>query len=220
MDLELILQITPFMAEAALLTLKVAALALVLGLAVGGVLAAARFSRLAPIRGLAAAYVSVIRGTPALVQLFVLYFGGPQIGLQLDPFTAGVISFGLNIGAYMSEGIRGAILSVGIGQSEAARTLGFGRVQTMRYFILPQAAPLMLRAIGVNTIILIKGTALISTIGVVDLTYSAQRFVTSTFKPFEVFAVAAVFYMVIIYGVGKMLDWLESGLLRQERISQ
>ena len=120
------------------------------------------------------------------------------------------MAFGLNIGAYMSEGIRGAILAVDKGQNEAARTLGFGRFQTLRYFILPQSAPLMLRSLGVNTVILVKGTALISTIGVVDLTYSAQRLVTSTYKPFEVFGVAAVFYLIIIYGVTKLVDWLEA----------
>lgn len=198
MDLALIWRILPFVAEAGWMTVKLAAVSLVIGLVVATVLVIARFSKHAIIRGLATAYVSVMRGTPLLVQLFLVFFGGPQLGLDFTPFVAGVVTMGFNIGAYMSEGMRGAIISVDKGQTEAARTLGFGRFDTMRLFILPQAMPLMVRSLGVNTVILTKGTALVSTIGIVELTYSAQRFVTSTYKPFEVFGVAAAAYVVII----------------------
>jgi polar amino acid transport system permease protein len=144
------------------------------------------------------------------VQLFLVFFGGPQFGLEFSPFMAGVITMGFNIGAYMSEGIRGAILAVDKGQSEAARSIGFGRFNTMRLFILPQAAPLMIRSLGVNTIILTKSTALVSTIGVVELTYSAQRFVTSTYKPFEVFTVAGIAYIVIIAIISMIVRGIET----------
>lgn len=87
---------------------------------------------LIPAAGLGTAYVSLFRGTPCLIQLFVLYFGGPQVGINLEPFAAGVIGLGLNIGAYMAESIRGAVLSVDRGQTEAARSIGFSRFQTMR----------------------------------------------------------------------------------------
>jgi polar amino acid transport system permease protein len=143
------------------------------------------------------------------VQLFVLYFGGPQIGLELEPYAAGVIGLGLNIGAYMAESIRGAIAGVDRGQDEAARSIGFGRGQTLRLIILPQAARLMIRPLGVNAVALVKGSALVSTISVVELTYTAQRFISSTYKPFEIFAVAAVIYMVIVYVVASIVDLLD-----------
>lgn len=184
--------------EASLLTIGLTACSLAIGLVVATAVAAGRFSRMRPIRWLATAYVSVMRGTPLLVQLFIVFFGGPQFGLELTPFMAGVLTMGLNIGAYMSEGIKGAIIAVDKGQGEASRSIGFGRLDTMRLFILPQAAPLIIRSLGVNTVILSKSTALVSTIGVVELTYSAQRFVTSTYKPFEVFAVAGAAYIAIV----------------------
>lgn len=198
MDIELIGRILPFIAEASLMTIALTAASLVIGLVVATFVTVARFSRTAPLRWLATGYVSIMRGTPLLVQIFLVFFGGPQIGLDMTPFAAGVLTMGFNIGAYMSEGMRGAIVAVDKGQGEAARSLGFGRFDTMRLFILPQAAALMIRSLGVNTVILSKSTALVSTIGVVELTYSAQRFVTSTYKPFEVFAVAGAAYIVII----------------------
>lgn len=198
MDIQLIGRLLPHILEASLLTISLTVCSLAIGLAVATAVTAGRFSRMRPIRWLATAYVSVMRGTPLLVQLFIVFFGGPQFGLELTPFMAGVLTMGLNIGAYMSEGIKGAIIAVDKGQGEASRSIGFGRFDTMRLFILPQAAPLMIRSLGVNTVILSKSTALVSTIGVVELTYSAQRFVTSTYKPFEVFAVAGAAYIAIV----------------------
>ncbi len=198
MDIQLIGRLLPHILEASLLTISLTACSLAIGLVVATAVTAGRFSRMRPIRWLATAYVSVMRGTPLLVQLFIVFFGGPQFGLELTPFMAGVLTMGLNIGAYMSEGIKGAIIAVDKGQGEASRSIGFGRFDTMRLFILPQAAPLMIRSLGVNTVILSKSTALVSTIGVVELTYSAQRFVTSTYKPFEVFAVAGAAYVAIV----------------------
>ncbi|MDO5897479.1 amino acid ABC transporter permease [Agrobacterium sp. Azo12] len=198
MDFQLIWRITPFVLEASLLTIQLTVCSLAIGLVVAAVVVTGRFSRITAVRWAATIYVSILRGTPLLVQLFIVFFGGPQLGFELTPFLAGVLTMGFNIGAYMSEGIKGAIISVDKGQSEASRSLGFGRFDTMRLFVLPQAAPLMIRSLGVNTVILSKSTALVSTIGVVELTYSAQRFVTSTYKPFEVFAVAGAAYLAII----------------------
>lgn len=201
MDTELILRILPASLEAAWTTVEISLLSLALGLAVASLLTAARLSHLRLLRAAATLYVSLFRGTPALIQIFLLYFGGPQIGLQLEPFAAGAIALGLNIGAYMSESMRGGILSVDRGQTEAARSLGFSRGQSMRCIVLPQAARLMIRPLGVNAVALVKGTALVATISVVELTYTAQRFIGSTYKPFEIFAVTAVLYMVMVYGL-------------------
>ncbi|EAB6718219.1 amino acid ABC transporter permease [Salmonella enterica subsp. enterica serovar Virchow] len=209
MDIELMKRVLPFFMEAAVTTIQISALALALGLTMGALAAFAKMSGVAPVRWLANAYVSVFRGTPCLIQLFLLYFGGPQVGINLEPFAAGVIGLGLNIGAYMAESIRGAILSVDRGQTEASRTIGFSRAETMRYVVLPQAARLMIRPLGVNTIALIKGSALVSAISVIELTYTAQRFISSTYRPFEIFAIAAVFYMAIIYVVARIVDMLD-----------
>ena len=209
MDFALMQRVFPFFMEAALVTIEISALALLLGLAMAALAAAARLSRSGPLRWLGTAYVSVFRGTPCLIQLFLLYFGGPQVGINLDPFAAGVIGLGLNIGAYMAESVRGAILAVDRGQAEASRTIGFSRWQTTRLVVLPQAARLMIRPLGVNTIALIKGSALVSAISVVEMTYTAQRFISSTYKPFEIFAIAAVLYMIIIYVVARVVDHLD-----------
>ncbi|MBZ9920316.1 MULTISPECIES: amino acid ABC transporter permease [unclassified Mesorhizobium] len=209
MDFSLMQRVFPFFVEAALVTLELTALALVLGLAVAALAATARMSRSAVLRAIGTLYVSLFRGTPCLIQLFVLYFGGPQIGINLDPFAAGVIGLGLNIGAYMAESIRGAVVAVDRGQTEAARTIGFGRFQTLRKVVLPQAARLMIRPLGVNTVALLKGSALVSTISVVELTYTAQRFIGSTYKPFEIFGVAALLYMIMVYAVARIVDMLD-----------
>lgn len=215
MDFALMQRVLPFFLEAAWVTVQISVLSLLLGFVVAAVLVAGRLSRVMVLRGLARTYVSVFRGTPCLVQLFILYFGGPQIGIHLEPFAAGVIGLGLNISAYMSEAIRGAILSVDRGQSEAARSIGFGRGQTMQLVILPQAARLMIRPLGVNAIALVKGSALVSTISVVELTYTAQRFIGSTYKPFEIFGIAAVLYMLMIYVVARTVDLLDKRFAAQ-----
>jgi len=209
MDFDLMLRVYPFFIEAAWITIQLSVLTTLLGLACGTLGAMARLSRLRIFRMIGVVYVSVFRGTPALIQLFILYFGGPQIGLQLDAFTAGVIGLGVNIGAYMTETMRGAIIAIDKGQTEAARTVGLSRFQTMRYVILPQAARLMIRPLGVNINALIKGTALVAAISVVELTYTAQRFIGSTYKPFEMFMISGALYMIIIYATGRGITWLD-----------
>jgi polar amino acid transport system permease protein len=209
LDFDLMLRVYPFFLEAAVVTIELSVLTALLGLTCGALGAAARMSRLAILRWIGATYVSLWRGTPALIQVFILYFGGPQIGIQLDSFAAGTIALGVNIGAYMTETIRGAIVSVDKGQTEAARTLGMSRWQTMHKVVLPQAARMMIRPLGVNINALIKGTALVAPISVVELTYTAQRFIGSTYKPFEMFLLSGLLYMVIIYVVGHGINWLD-----------
>ena len=209
MDFALIKQVFPFFVEAAWVTIQLSVLTTILGLILGALATAARMSRSRILRGLAAAYVSVIRGTPALIQLFLLYFGGPQIGIQLDAFQAGVIGLGVNAGAYMTETIRGAIIAVDRGQTEAARTIGMSRWQAMRHVILPQAMRLMIRPLGVNLNSLIKATALVAPISVVELTYTAQRYIGSTYRPFEMFLLAGILYLIIILSVGRLVSWLD-----------
>src|SRR5690606_9647801 len=118
MDFALIIRILPVFIDAAWTTVEISLISLLLGLAVASLITAARMSHFVWFRFLGAAYVSVFRGTPALIQIFLLYFGGPQVGIQLEPFAAGSIALGLNIGAYMAESMRGGILAVDRGQME------------------------------------------------------------------------------------------------------
>ncbi|CUH67803.1 Inner membrane amino-acid ABC transporter permease protein YecS [Thalassovita gelatinovora] len=209
MDVDLMLRVYPYFLQAAWVTIELSVLTTILGLTCGTLGAAARLSRFRVLRIIGATYVSLIRGTPALIQLFILYFGGPQIGIQLDAFEAGVIGLGVNIGAYMTETIRGSIIAIDKGQSEAARTVGLSKMQAMRHVILPQAMRLMIRPLGVNINALIKGTALVAAISVVELTYTAQRYIGSTYRPFEMFLLSGVLYMVIIYVTGRGVAWLD-----------
>ena len=209
MDFELMGRVLPFFLKAAVMTVELSVLSILIGLAMGAISAAGSLSNNKLFYYSARSYVSVIRGTPCLIQLFILYFGGPQIGIQLDPFAAGVIGLGVNIGAYMSETMRGAIIAIDNGQNEAARTLGLSKFKTFYYVILPQAARLMVNPLGVNINAQIKATALVSTISLVELTYTAQRYIGSTYKPFEMFAIAAVLYMVIIFVVGRGVAFVD-----------
>ena len=208
MDFALMWQITPLLLEAAWVTVTISVLAFILGLVVATILGIMRSSAFRLIRWPARIYISVIRGTPFFVQLLIFYYGGSAFGINLEAYTAGLLAIGLNGGAYMSEAIRGSIIAVDKGQNEASRSLGFSRTQTMISVILPQAAGLMIRSLGVLSVIIIKGSSLVSIISVVELTYQSQRIISSTYKPFEVFAVSAAFYLILIYGVISFVDWL------------
>ena len=206
MDVQLMADVTPLLLKAAWVTIDISVRAIVFGFLVASVLVFMRSAKFTPIRWFARAYVSVVRGTPYFVQLLLVFYGGPTIGLDLEPFTCGVVVGAFNIGAYMSEAIRGAIESVDRGQNEASRTLGLGRLATLVYVILPQASGLMVRSIGVLAIVLIKNSSLVSIISVVELTYQAQRLIGSTYKPLEIFAVSALMYIVIIYAVMGLVE--------------
>lgn len=208
MDFALMGEMTPLLLKAAWITVTISGQAFILGLAVATILVIMRASALRIIRWPARVYISVIRGTPFFVQLLIFYYGGSAFGINLEAYTAGLLAIGLNIGAYMSEAIRGSILAVDKGQNEASRSLGFSRTQTMISVILPQAAGLMIRSLGVLGVIVIKGSSLVSIISVVELTYQAQRIISSTYKPFEVFVVSGALYLILIYGVISLVDWL------------
>jgi polar amino acid transport system permease protein len=138
-----------------------------------------------------------VRATPLLVQLFLIYFGLPQFGMDFSPFWSGVLALALNTGAYNAETIRAGILAVPKGQIEAARSLGMGPSLTMRRIVLPQAVRMIIPPLGNNFVILIKDTSLVSTITLVELTLTAQRLIGSTYKPFEMYLMAALLYAVL-----------------------
>lgn len=206
MDFNLMVEVTPLLIKAAWVTIDVSARGLFFGFFVACGLVFLQSFRFAPIRWSARGYISVMRGTPYFVQLLLVFYGGPSIGFRLDPITCGVFVGALNIGAYMSEAIRGSIESVDSGQAEAARSLGFGKVRTMVFIVLPQAAALMVRSVGVLAIVLVKNSSLVSIISVVELTYEAQRLIGSTYKPLEIFTLSALMYIVIVYAVMGIIE--------------
>ncbi|EAR08160.1 amino acid ABC transporter permease [Reinekea blandensis] len=206
MDFNLMVDVTPLLLKAAWVTIDVSARSLFFGFFVACGLVFMQSLRFAPVRWLARGYVSAIRGTPYFVQLLLVFYGGPSIGFRLDPLTCGVFVGAFNIGAYMSEAIRGSIESVDSGQAEASRSLGFGKAQTLISIVLPQAAPLMIRSLGVLAIVVVKNSSLISIISVVELTYQAQRLIGSTYKPLEIFTISALMYIVIVYAVMGIIE--------------
>ncbi|OSQ51068.1 amino acid ABC transporter permease [Marivita geojedonensis] len=162
------------------------------------------------------AFEFVFMGTPLLLQLFLIYFGLVQIGIDLPAFVAGVIGLGLHFAVYNSELIQTAILAVDRGQMEAARTLGLSRTQALRKVVVPQAVRAVIPPIGNNMIALLKDSALVSVIGVSELTLSAQRAIGATYRPFEFYLLAAAFYYVINLG----MEWVQRRIERRIAISR
>ncbi len=209
LDWNIIFHYFPFLLQASVITLEISILSLLLGISFGLVAALCKLSRNPFIRGLASFYIWLIRSTPLLVQLFIIYFGLPQLGIDLGPFLSGVLGLGLNVGAYNAETIRGGIVSVPLGQVEGARSLGMSSSLAMRRIILPQAMRIIIPPMGNNFIILIKDTSLVSTITLVELTLTAQRFIGSTYKPFEMYLMAALLYAAMTTTASFLLGKLE-----------
>jgi cystine transport system permease protein len=195
-------------------TLPLTALSFALGLVIALFVALARLSRFTALSWLARAYVSVIRGTPLLVQLFIVFYALPQFDIVIDPFPAAVIAFSLNVGGYAAEVIRAAILSIPKGQWEAAQTIGMRYPTTLRRIILPQAARTAVPPLSNTLISLVKDTSLASTILVTELLRVAQLAAAPTFDFFALYGVAAVYYWVICVGLSFVQARLETRLER------
>ncbi|WP_432491035.1 amino acid ABC transporter permease [Kineococcus auxinigenes] len=178
-------------------TIPLTAISFVLGLVLALVVALMRLSGNRLLSGPARAYVSVIRGTPLLLQLFIIYYGLPSLGVTIPAFPAAVIAFTLNVGGYASEVIRSAILSVPRGQTEAALTIGMDYPTTMRRIVLPQASRVAVPPLSNTLISLVKDTSLASTIQVTELLRQAQQIAGATFEFFTLYGVAAVYYWVV-----------------------
>ncbi|KAF1039654.1 MAG: L-cystine transport system permease protein YecS [Burkholderia lata] len=195
--LQLVVHTLPVMVKGAMLTLKFAVASMALGLVVGLVIAIMRIGSNRLAASVAQGYVSLMRGTPLLVQMFVVYYGLPDLGVTLDPTTAGIFTLTLNAGAYLSESMRGAILGIGRGQWAAAHSLGLTHVQTLRYVVCPQALRLAVPSLGNTLISLIKDTSLVSVITVTELLRSTQEVIAATFQPLPLYLAAAAIYWVL-----------------------
>jgi len=219
----------PALLAGTLVTLQLAALSIFLGLIGGSLLGVIRLANWAPLRWIARAYIDFFRGTPLLVQIFMIYFGVPALVQQLgfnfsfNRFVAAVLALSLNCTAYVAEVVRAGIQSIDPGQSEAGASLGLGPVQTMRYIIFPQAFRRMLPALGNEFITLIKDTSLVAIIGFEELFRQGQLIVAENYRPFELYATVAVIYLGLTLLSSQAFSYLEqrmNPIKRQQPIKQ
>ena len=165
-----------------------------------------------PLSFILTAYVEFFRGTPLLVQVFVVYYGIPAFGIKIDPMVAAIITMGLNSGAYLSENIRAAIMSVDKGQYEAAELLGYSPLQTTIHIVIPQAMRIVIPAFMNGFSSMVKETSIISVLPVIELTKLGNQVYAKTFHPFEIYITLAVIYFILTYFITFLAKWLERRL--------
>jgi cystine transport system permease protein len=207
--LDLLRQSAPLLLKGAGYTVALSLIGMSLGLALGFGLALMRLSRSPLLRWPASIYVSAIRGTPLLVQLYLIYYGLPQFGIELPPLVAAGIGFSLNIAAYACEILRSAIANVDRGQWEAATVLGMSRGQALRRVILPQAARTAVAPLSNSFISLVKDTSLAATIQVPELFRQTQLITARTFEIFTMYLAAAAIYWIVSTLLAFGQGWLE-----------
>ena len=190
-------------------TVTVALGALIFALIFGLLVALMRLSRWRALRYPAIAYLEVFRGTPALVQLFVIYFGFPDIGFEPSPFQAAIVGLGLNGAAYLSEVYRAGIESIHRGQMEAALSLGMTPARALQYIVLPQAIRTMLPPITNFAIVLLKDTAIVFAVGVVEIMALARNLVTETLQSAAVYLIAGGIYLCVTIPMARLAAGLE-----------
>jgi polar amino acid transport system permease protein len=199
----------PPLGKGAVMTIEITAISVGMGVLIGIFVGVARVSKNPILFIPSTIYVEVIRGTPLLAQLFIVYFGLPSLGINLPPFTAAVIAMGINSGAYVTEIFRGGIQSIEKGQMEAARSLGLSYFQAMRYVILPQALRRVLPPLGNEFIAMLKDSSLASTIAIAELMRVGREITSRTFRSFEVLGVVALLYLVITLPLSLVVRYME-----------
>ena len=206
----LIVQYWPRLIAGLGLTVEITIISLILAGILGMVFGLLSVSKRKSLRAIALVYVDIVRGTPLLVQAFFIYFGIPAaLGIQSDPVVSGVITLSLNAGGYLAEIVRGGIESISRGQMEAARSLGLPYGMAMRSVILPQAIRTMTPALINQCIITLKDTSLLSVIGVTELTQTGRLIIANNYRSFEVWAIVAMMYFVIIMILSKISKRIE-----------
>ena len=195
------------------LTILSFAVSLVLGL----VLALILIARIPVLKTIAFIYIWIFRGTPLIVQLFIIFFGLPGLGIMIEAFPAAVLAFGLNLAAYNAEVFRSAIDAIPTGQMEAAYMVGLSYPQAMVRIVLPQAFKIAFPSLFNNLISLLKDTSLASSITVVELFTSAQQIAARTYEPFALYCEAAFIYLVFSTLLTWLQSWLESKLVWKSR---
>jgi polar amino acid transport system permease protein len=212
MDWSIIVMALPILAVGLLATLKVCLAAIAIGIVLGFALGFGALSRSRAIRIAVLAYVDFVRGTPLLVQIFLVYFALPVIGINFNEYWAGVIALSLNAGGFICEIVRASMQSVDRGQTEAAQSIGMRHGQIVLHVLFPQAWRRILPPLTNELISLIKGSALLSAISVYELTHAGQEIIATYFSPFEIFLLIALYYYALISALAWLSRYLERRL--------
>ncbi|PYE12389.1 amino acid ABC transporter membrane protein (PAAT family) [Paraburkholderia silvatlantica] len=212
MDWSIIVMALPILAVGLLATLKVCLAAIAIGIVLGFALGFGALSRFRAIRIAVLAYVDFVRGTPLLVQIFLVYFALPVIGINFNEYWAGVIALSLNAGGFICEIVRASMQSVDRGQTEAAQSIGMRHGQIVLHVLFPQAWRRILPPLTNELISLIKGSALLSAISVYELTHAGQEIIATYFSPFEIFLLIALYYYALISALAWLSRYLERRL--------
>lgn len=217
-DFSLIWNSLPLLLAGAGVTIEITAIAVGLGFVFGLITSVCRLSGVKILNILAVCYVNIIRGTPLLVQIFLIYFALPMIiGERINPFVAAVAACSVNSGAYVAEIFRAGIQSVDKGQMEAGRSLGLSWMQTMRYIILPQAFKHVIPPLGNEFISMTKETSLVSVIGFEELTRHGQLIIAKTYGSFEIWLTVAFIYLVMTFTIAQLVSYLERRFATDDR---
>jgi len=204
----------PYLLQGAGLTVFISGVAMVLAAALGLALAVATQTGGRAVRRLVDAYVELFRNTPLLIQIFIVYFGLPQLGLRLSPFLSGLSALVLYAAAYNAEIFRAGLEAVPKGQHEAALSCGLSPGQALRAVIVPQAVRIAFPALGNNLVSLVKNSSLVSTIGMVELMFVANDISFNNFRTFEIYGAAAVLYVVLVLALTRLLRVAETRMAR------
>jgi His/Glu/Gln/Arg/opine family amino acid ABC transporter permease subunit len=208
-DFGLIVESIPFLVRGALYTVQVSMLAIAVGLVLGWALGLAAVSGVPALRAVTWAYVQFIRGTPLLVQIFLIYFGLPALGINIPAFWSGVIALGMNSGGFQAEIVRAGIESIDRGQTEAARSIGMSRFKALVYILVPQTIRRVIPPLTNELITLTKSSSLLSAIAALELTHAGQLIIARTFAPFEIYAAVAVLYLILVTLLSRGSAFLE-----------
>lgn len=209
---------TPLFLTGLKLTVSISVLAILIGMLIGFITCLFRISNNIILKAISGIYVWIIRGTPMIVQAFIVYFGMPQViqkfvpGFKIDSYSAGLITLSLNAGAYLSEVFRGGLMAIPKGQSEAARSLGLSKAKTMLKVILPQAVKISIPSMVNQFIITIKDSSILSVIGLADLVNRAKVYVGSSYQFFATYTVVALYYLIVISILMVISTYLEKRL--------
>lgn len=225
-SIQVLLDALPNLLLGATVTLQLTAITVFLGMILGSLIGILRLSPSPVLRFLTRCYVDFVRGTPLLVQIFMIYFGLPALArglgftFTLNQWAAAVLTLSLNSAAYIAEIVRGGIQSIELGQREAAESLGLGSVQTMRYVIFPQALRRIIPPLGNEFITLLKDTSLVAVIGFEELFRRGQLIVAQNFRAFEIYFAVALIYLVLTLISSQAFSYLERSMNPTERSRQ
>lgn len=213
LNVDLMINSLPLLIAGAGITIQITAISVGLGLIIGMFVGIARISNVKLLRWLAAIYIDFLRGTPLLVQIFLIYFALPVLlGQRVDPFIAAITACGINSGAYIAEIFRAGIQAIDEGQMEAGRSLGMTWVQTMRYIIVPQAFKNIVPPLGNEFIALLKDSSLVSVIGFEELTRRGQLIIARTYGSLEIWITVAIIYLIMTLTISRLVAYLEKRL--------